>query len=101
MAGKFDVGRLPKILLQAEYLTSLLDGIFASKPLAEMRVSLQTSWKIRWRTAEMRRPDARYYPYCPSLMRRYDDDDDDDDVDVDGMHTRCIMHDCEWSLESQ
>lgn len=35
---KFDVGPLPKILLQAEYLTRLPGGTFASEPLAETRV---------------------------------------------------------------
>lgn len=49
------------------------------------QVSPQTPRKIRRRTAEIRRrPDARYYPYSPSLMRRCDDVDD-------GTHTWCIM----------
>ncbi|KYM88445.1 hypothetical protein ALC53_02928 [Atta colombica] len=37
-SGKFDVGRLPKILSQVEYLTSFPNGTFAAKPLAEIRM---------------------------------------------------------------
>ncbi|EGI69652.1 hypothetical protein G5I_01559 [Acromyrmex echinatior] len=107
-SGKFDVGCLPKILLQVEYLTSFPSGTFAAKPFAEIRMQdhdiereKSATTGVNSNATENSLANSRDATSVLSVFlqpnARYDDDDDgdgdddSDDDDDDGTHSRCIM----------